>query len=351
MKLGLDYYTIRWLGWSAIQLIEYVAGLGIDGVQLSARRHFRSLDESQLLPARRRAEGLGITVELGMGSIDRYSTQFTPEHGTGEEQLAATLRAAKFIGSPTCHVVLGGPNERVGAVPLEQHIEECVRVCRAVAPLAREYGIPIAFETHGDLLAREMLALVEEAGTDYVGVCLDTGNPATMAEDPLMTTEILAKYTVMSHIRDNRIWAVDQGAMVQGVPMGLGSVDFPAIVALLEEQSPGMIFSLEVLTARPPRLLSYLEPESDFWKPFPTMLARDLARYHALAQRGRAEVFDQVVIPEGWVAKPGDMSPPPGEVGMRLAQQARDHFEESVAYCKETLGLGERGRSAVTAGR
>ena len=338
MRLGLDSYTLRWQGWDAIQLIEYSAALGLDAVQLSGRRHFASLAEASLLPARRRADELGILIELGMGSIDQYSTAFRSEYGPAEEQLAAMLRAAALVGSPSLHVVLGGRAERSGPVPLAQHIDECVRVARAVAPLARDLGIKLAVENHGDLLARELAALVEAAGPDYVGVCLDTGNPALAAEDPVVTTEVLARYTVTSHIRDSRVWAVADGAMVQHVPMGQGDVDFQRIVALLTEQSPAAVFALETLTAHPPRPVPYLDPELGFWELYPGMLARDLARFVALAQRGTAAPFEQVLAP------PGSQTPPAGELGEQLIAQQRRHFEESVQYCRDVLGLGERAR-------
>jgi sugar phosphate isomerase/epimerase len=338
MRLGLDSYTLRWQGWDAFQLIEYCAALGLDAVQLSGRRHFASLEEASLLPAKRHADELGILIELGMGSVDQYSTAFRPEYGPAEEQLTAMLRAAALVGSPSLHVVLGGRPERSGPTPLAQHIDECVRVAKVVAPLARDLGIRLAFENHGDLLARELAALVEAAGPDYVGVCLDTGNPALAAEDPVLTTEVLARYTVTSHIRDSRVWAVPEGAMVQHVPMGQGDVDFHRIVALLTEQSPEAIFSLETLTAHAPRPAPYFDADSGFWELYPAMLARDFARFVALAQRGQAAPFEQVLAP------PGSQMPPDGPLGQELIAQQRRHFEESVRYCRDVLGLGERGR-------
>ncbi|HEX2184895.1 MAG TPA: hypothetical protein VHN78_05265 [Chloroflexota bacterium] len=55
MKLSLDWYTLRAMEWDACQFIDYCATHQIDSVQLSARRHFKSLREEDLLPARRRA--------------------------------------------------------------------------------------------------------------------------------------------------------------------------------------------------------------------------------------------------------------------------------------------------------
>ena len=338
MKLGLDSYTVRWQNWDAFQLIRYTAKLGMDAIQLSGRSHFPSLDKEGLLPAKRLADELGVMIEIGMGSVDKYSSAFRPEYGTAEEQLQDMLRAAIVVGSPSVHVMLGGVSERTGPVALEQHIAECVRVSRVVAPLARDLGVKLAFETHGDLLGREMAALVEAAGPDAVGVCLDTGNPVLAGEDPVVTTELLGRYTVTSHIRDSRVWAVPGGAMVQHVPMGQGYVDMRRIAAILQEQSPDAVFALEILTGRAPQFLPYLEPDSGFWDIYPNTLARDFSRFLVLAQNGLAEPLDQVEAP------PGTRTPPPGRLGEQLVAQQLRHLEESVQYCQDVLGLGERGR-------
>jgi hypothetical protein len=126
--------------------------------------------------------------------------------------------------------------------------------------------------------------------------------------------------------------------MVQHVPMGQGDVDFHRIVALLTEQSPKAIFSLETLTAHAPRPTPYFDADSGFWELYPAMLARDFARFVALAQRGEAAPFEQVLAP------PGSQTPPDGALGEELIAQQRRHFEESVRYCRDVLGLGERGR-------
>jgi sugar phosphate isomerase/epimerase len=337
MKLGLDSYTLRWQGWDARQLVEHCGALGVDSVQLSGARHFASLAPEHLTPIRRLGDDLGVQIELGAGCIDRYSSAFDAARGTGEAWLTAVLNGAALVGSPSVHVTLGGAPERTGPVPLRQHMEECVRVAKAVGPLARDLGIKLAFENHGDLLARELKWLIEEAGPEYVGCCLDTGNPVSAAEDPQLTVELLAPYTVTSHIRDSRVWAAPGGAMVQGVPMGHGSHDWHAIVGILREQAPAMVFSLEVLTGREARLLPYLQPGSGFWDAYPEMPARDFARFVALAERGPPEPFPMVTAP----AAPG-WTNPEGEHADELVTQQLRHWEASVRYCKTELGIGEK---------
>jgi hypothetical protein len=126
--------------------------------------------------------------------------------------------------------------------------------------------------------------------------------------------------------------------MVQHAPMGQGNVDMKRIATLLKEHAPNAIFALEILTGFPPRLLPYLNPQSDFWQAYPETLASDFCRFLALAQTGQPEPLEQVILPAG------QRTPPPGELGEQLLAQQRRHLEESVVYCREVLGVGERGR-------
>jgi hypothetical protein len=122
----------------------------------------------------------------------------------------------------------------------------------------------------------------------------------------------------------------------------VGDVDWPRAVAILRDEAPTMVFALETLTSRPPRALRYLDPDSDFWKPYPNHLARDFARLVALAERGQADPYPQETVPADFSPSAGDRTPPPGELGARLVAQQRRHLEEGVRYCRDVLGLGER---------
>jgi sugar phosphate isomerase/epimerase len=338
MRLGLDTYSLRWQGWDAFTLLEYAARLNLDNVQFSERHMLESLELPYLESLKRRGDALGVTIELGMLSFDRYSSFFRAEYGTGEEQLRDMIRAAAVVRSPIVRCLLGGQAERLGTLPFEDHVEECLRVVRGVAPLARAQGIKIAVENHGavDFLAPELRAFVEAAGADVVGVCLDTGNPAFGAEDPVFSTEVLAPYVVATQVRDTRVWTVPEGAMVQWVPLGQGSVDLRRIADLLSAQARAVAFNLETITGSEPTLIPYNDPGSAFWRAYPTMPARDFVRFVRLASSGAPRPLHQQTLP------PGSTVLPFGTPGESLKEQQRRHFEESVRYAQDVLGLGER---------
>ena len=338
MKLGVDTYSLRWQGWDAFQLLDYAASQRLDNVHFSERRFLGSFSEDYLHAVRAKAADLGISIEIGMMSFDKYSHYFNPALGSGEQQLADMARAARTIGSPVVRCLLGDAADRGGPTPIEQHIDECLRTLKAAAPVARDLGIKFAVENHGgvDLLARELRAMIEEVGSDVMGACLDTGNPVYGGENPVVSAEVLGPYVISSHVRDSRVWAVESGAMVQWAPMGQGNVDMAAIVRILAAAAPAAPIDLEIITGGGPRHLAYLDPDSTFWKLYPNMLARDFARFVALAQSGKPEPLDQLLMPAGARELPTD------ELGDRLKAQQLRHFEESVQYSREVLGLGER---------
>jgi sugar phosphate isomerase/epimerase len=360
MRLGIDTFSIRWQGWSAFQTLDYAAGLGLDVVQFSTREDLASHDPGYLRELRAHADGLRLQIELGMGSIDRYAASFRPQLGSGAEQLADMCRAAAPLGSPIVRCFLGMQSDRLRQVPFSEHVAECVRTIQAVGSLARDLGIRIAVENHGfgDFLAPELKAMVEEAGPDIAAVTLDTGNPAYCAEDPLYSAEVLAPYIATTHFRDTAIWEYESGAEAQWTVLGQGTVDLPAIVRLLQESCPGVAVDLETITGGPPRAIPYLDPESEFWRLYPDMPAQALVRYMARARRGTRDgagpleqlTGQPVSSPPQRPPRPGQPPGAPGAPGPsaeqdeRLREQQRRHFEASVAYARDTLGLGERPR-------
>ena len=177
--------------------------------------------------------------------------------------------------------------------------------------------------------------LVEEAGPEYVGVCIDTGGPLGMAESPFVTLQYLAPYVVTSHIRDSCVWQHPKGAAHITVAMGDGTIGIREWARLYREQCKNASFTLEIITETPPRVANYLEPE--FWATFPMRPAWELARFEELARTGypyMAPVFtiDAKMKRSDW----------PPEYLAAIQLQQRQDLARSLRYCREVLGVGER---------
>jgi len=330
MKLGLDLFSLRRQGWTPFEHLDYAKQLGLDVVMFPDPDFFESLDESYLRRVKAHADNLGIAIETGMYSICPSSTVFSDKRGTAVEQLTKMLHATKTLGSPILRALLGANSDRRSAIPLRTHIDNTIATLRSVRELAKSLGIKIAIENHaGDLLGRELRALIEEAGADFVGACIDTGNPIWVAESPFVTLEQLAPYILTSHIRDSAVYPHPLGATVQWVAMGDGSIGIDQWAARFQEQCPQATFMLEIISSIPPRVLNYLEPE--FWTVYPDMPAADFARFLALVQNGRPATVNTLTA---------DWNEPDATYQAALITQQRRQVEKSINYCREVLGIG-----------
>ena len=333
MKLGVDINSLGYQNFGVFEAMEYAAKMGLDTLQLH-RTKMQSFEPEYLKTVRAKADELGLSLEFASGCIDRYGTVFKAERGTPEEQLTGAIRAAQILGAPAVQCFMGNIYDRLASKPFEQRLEGVAQAINAVKPLIEETGIRPAIENHGDTTARELAAFIESVGLEYVGITLDTGNPTTMAEDPAITTEVLAPYVLMTAFRDNRVWKVEGGAKTQWVQMGAGNTDLKHMAAVVKEKAPHVSFCLELITAGAPKDVPYLSPEAEVWQKYPHTLAKDFARFVALAEKGPAGPVPMVWRPE--------KGAPEGELAEKLRVQQLEHYKESFDYCRTVLGMGER---------
>lgn len=292
LRLGIDLFSVRTQGWSPLELLDYCARSKVKVAFFSEIRFLGSLDRENLVKVRAHARKLGIDVEIGMRSICPSSRMFDAAQGTAEAQLGRMIAAAKTVGSPIVRAVLGSSNDRAGEGGIERHIDNTVRVLRNVRSQADGEGIKIAIENHsGDMQARELKMLIEAAGREFVGACLDSGNPVWAIEDPHLALEVLAPYTLTSHIRDSYLWRVPEGVAVRWVRMGEGNVDMLAYLRKFAGLCPGKTLALEVIVTGP-RIFRCLEPS--FWDAYRTTPAWEFARFLAIAERGKPQEVPKV---------------------------------------------------------
>jgi len=328
IKLGLDHFAIRGFNWKAPQLIEYAASQKLDGIFLSELNVLESRDDAYLKGLRAQADKGGLTLYLGMSSICPTSSAFDAKAGTAVEQLKDGIRMAKTVGSPVIRCFLGRQEDRGTQGGIETHIKNTVEVCQAVKADALAARVKIAIENHaGDMQAWELAGLVEAAGPEFVGVNIDPGNATWTLEDPVASLETLAPYVACTSIRDSAVWETDTGVVVEWVAMGDGNVDFTRWADLFAEKVKNVPVFLETFAGLR-RPFNYLSDPA-FFKLWPKMRAQDLARFLAMAKRGKPREA-LPALPQGTERAAAD------------AARQKDTFERSVAYCRGSLGFGIR---------
>jgi sugar phosphate isomerase/epimerase len=314
VKFGLDLFSLRSQGWTPFQYLDFAAKWGIRVVHFSEVRFLGSLEEPNLKAVRAHAE-----VEIGMLSICPTSTIFDKSKGMAEEQLTRMAAAARIVGSRIVRCVLGTSADRTSATPLEANIENTVQVLHNVRSRIMDAGLKVAIENHaGDMQAREVKMLIEEAGKDFVGSCLDSGNPLWTIEDPHLTLETLAPYVLTSHVRDTSLWNTPQGIAVAWTRMGDGNIGIADYIREYAAKCPGRPLSLEIIVTGP-RYFNYRDPK--FWDAYRKDPAWEFARFLALADKG----------------KPREA--PPRLTGQAAAAQELADVEASIRWTKAFLAI------------
>ena len=337
IRLGFDSYSVRAFQWKDFQLLDYAAGLKLDSIQFSSMGDYQSLEPAHLRKVKDYAARLGIAIDGGTGCICPISRSFNAKDGSATDVLVSGMKAARAVGATSMRCFMGSKEDRRSGRPIEELMDSTIKTLRAVKSQAHDLGVKIAVENHaGDMQAREVKTIILEAGEDFVGSCLDTGNPMWVMEDPKVALEILGPYVVTTHVRDSVIFEVSRGAAAQWVALGDGcSIDFPRFLGLYKKLCPNAVMQLEIITGRPPETLPYFDPE--FWKMFSKMPASEFARFVALAKNGHP-FMGSMVIEDSPGKKPADFQ-------TALKEQQRVDLERSFEYAKKTLGVGVRWRS------
>ncbi len=333
VEVGMDSYTLRGFDWKAHEYLDYAAKVKLDVIQFSEWPHLGSYEEvkndNYLHRVREHAEKVGVRIECGTWGVcptNPGSQKNFQRYGSPAEQLRFAIHYATILGSKSVRCVMGSGNLRREDGPIEKHVEAMLGVLREVRDDALRAGIKIAPENHKDLRATEMRAMIEEAGTDFVGCTLDTGNPMEVLEDPLETVEVLGPVTVSSHFRDSVLWEHPRGAAFQWTAMGDGSVEIERAVKRFLEVAPGVPIIMEIITGRPPAVLPYWE--DSFWKAFPKLTAEEFARFEKLAKRGHP-LMAGMVIPNNDAKNPA--------FEKAVVEQQRVDFERSLEWLRGRL--------------
>ena len=334
IALGFDTYSLRAFRWKDMQLIDYAAGLKLDTIQISSLGDYASLEPEHLRQVREHADKAGIRLDAGMGCICPASKSWNKNGPPVEQQIVKGLQVAKAIGANAMRCFMGSSEDRKTPDQLQLCMETTIKVFRGLKSQAQDLGVKIALENHaGDMQAREVRTVIEESGKDFTASCLDTGNPMWVAEDPMVTLEVLAPYVVTTHVRDSIVFEVPEGAAAQWVTLGDGVVDFAAFFAKYRQLCPKAPVQLESITGRPPRVVPYLQP--DFWKNFAATPASEFARFVELAKQGHPYMGAMVI--EDIAGKK------PAAYTAALQEQQRVDLERGLGYAKAKLGLGKRG--------
>jgi sugar phosphate isomerase/epimerase len=315
-----------------VQLLDYAASLKLDAVFLQDSIDPANNDPAHWQVLRDTAARLGLQLSGG----DAGTLPQTPDGMPATlQRMRDGIRHAVGVGSKLVRFRVAGDRASLPPGPVEQTMETMVRTLRSMRAEAMDAGVKFAIENHKDLYCWQTRQVIDGAGKEFVGSYLDTGNPVFVMEDPQATVETLGPVAVMLHLRDSVVYETPDGIAVQWVPLGEGTVDFKRIIATAREICPAISVYNKPITGRPPEHLRIYDPA--FMKSWGDMRASDLARFLALAKKGRP--FEGHMTIEDVAGKI------PDAMAAALQYQQRDHMQRGIEYAEKTLDLGVKWRA------
>ncbi len=252
--------------------LEHCHQLGAGGIQAP----LSSQEAASLARVRARLEETGMYLEV-MASLPKNDA-------TAFER---TLQAAKTAGALCIRTACLGGRRYETFNTLDEwkaFVAESKKSLRLAVPIAEKLRLPLAVENHKDWTAGEFVPLLREYSSEFLGVCLDTGNNLSLLDDPIELVQALAPYAFSTHLKDMGVSPDRDGFLLSEVPLGEGVLDLRRMVQTIRERRPNVRMTLEMITRNPLRIPCLTEK---YWATFLERNGRHLARaLRLVAERG-----------------------------------------------------------------
>ena len=114
------------------------------------------------------------------------------------------------------------------------------------------------------LVGRTLVEILQQIGSQYVGICLDTVNSFGAGEGPEAVVDALGPYVVNLHIKDFTVRRHPSmlGFEVQGTPAGQGMLNAPWLLSKLGRRDFNGI--LELWTPPEPDIEQSIRKENEW---------------------------------------------------------------------------------------
>jgi sugar phosphate isomerase/epimerase len=225
-------------------------------------------DKTYVRKLRRQAQNDDMFIEGSTG---------LPRDPSEVEKFEAVVRVAKEAGAKVIRVAIGGRRyeQFEKAEEFRAFAERTWNSLQLAEPVVARHHMRLAIENHKDFRIDQMLGMLRRIDSEYIGVCVDTGNSFALLEDPMEVIEAYAPYAFSAHLKDMVVAEYEEGFLLADVPLGQGLLDLPRIVHLLKQARPEIQFSLEMATRDPLKVPCLTEK---YWATFENVPGSDLAR-------------------------------------------------------------------------
>jgi sugar phosphate isomerase/epimerase len=228
--------TMAFDGYPLEQALDELAGLGVRYVEpASVDKIFQHLVEADFCDAR--AAWLRDQLAARGMVCHSLSAHMDLSQPDSVERFGRRLEFAAAVGAAVVNTIAGPAQNAKG---FRANIP-------AIGKRARDLGLVVALENHGDLLDREgqILACIREVDDPAIRVNYDTGNAWYYARgniDPVAELALLAPVVGHVHVKSAKV----MDGLLRWVALGDGQLDLAGIARVLNTALPGVAVSYEL---------------------------------------------------------------------------------------------------------
>ena len=219
---------------SALDLLDHCHQIGAGGVQVVIKDWSADFAKS----VRDKREKLGMYLE---GSIGVPKT--AGDVAAFEQDVIRAKEAGAQILRTVCS---GGRRYEIlhSAEAFADLKKNALASLKLAEPILRKHKVKLAVENHKDWRSPELVGILKQLNSEWIGVTLDFGNNMALVEDPMEVVQTLSPYVFSTHVKDMGVEDYADGFLLSEVPLGKGVLDLPAMFALCRKHNPGRYVQL-----------------------------------------------------------------------------------------------------------
>jgi len=296
---------------NAIDLLEHSHEIGAGGIQVVIKDW--TLDFGKKVRERREKLGMYLEGSLGVPSKPEDVVKFEQEVIAAKEAGAQIIRTVCTSGRR--YEVYHSPTD------FDDARKKALTSIQLAEPILKKHKVKLAVENHKDWRAKELVEIMKQVDSEWVGVTLDFGNSIALMEDPMEVITTLAPYLMTTHVKDMGLDEYEDGILLSEVPLGKGILDLPKIFSICNQHNSKTTYNLEMIT-RDPLQVPCLK--DDYWATFGSVGGTELARTLRMSRQHKFEPS----LPR--------VSQLTGEEKLAAEEQ---NIIECLDYSKKTIGL------------
>lgn len=241
MKIGINQFSYhrffgeftRWetdsgVRWTVSQFLDRAAALQVDTVSLQIP--YLASCPVAALKAELDSRHLDFILEWGHPDGLKMGVSSEAVH-----DLRHWMRATSRLGGRVLRIVAGCQTYR-GREPVAVQMARLVLLLQDLCQEAADLGLILALENHADFTPGELVELIMRVNMPQLRAAFDTGNCVRLSADLIESTEQIAPFTEIVHLKDLFVLEESRGdpnSSWPSAPFGKGSFDLIATLRTL----------------------------------------------------------------------------------------------------------------------